>query len=144
MSAQPRDADVVTLSTTASGVPVRVVPDKWQTKEDCLALTVSELTWLDRFRAQLLNEFPEHVEDLIVYGLRARGYADDDLDMLVLVVIAEKFPSTKEHVDDMAYDIGLEVNTIPLVHVKTRAEWEKNKKRSSHWTQPSTEGISVL
>lgn len=43
MSVLPRDADVVTLSTTESGVPVRVAPDGWQSKEDCLALTSSEL-----------------------------------------------------------------------------------------------------
>ncbi len=144
MSALPRDADAVTMSNTASGVPVRVVPDGWQSKEDCLALTASELAWLDQFRAYLLEELHQHAEDLVVYGVRARGYADDDFDMLVLAVISDEFPGTDQEVKDMAYDISLETGAYPLVHAKTRAEWENTKRRSSHWTQPSTDGISVL
>ena len=78
-----------TTSTTASGVPVRVVPNGWRPKEDCLTLAVDELAWLDQFREQLLEQYSGLVDDIIVYGYRARGLADLDLSMDVLVVIHE-------------------------------------------------------
>ena len=82
------ETEVVTMSATASGVPVRVVPNVWRPKEDCLTLAVDELAWLDQFLAQLLEEYVDLVEDIIVYGFRARALADLDLRMDVLVVIA--------------------------------------------------------
>ena len=69
---------------------MRVVPNGWRPKEDCLTLAVDELAWLDQFRARLLEEFSGVVEDIIVYGFRARGMGDMSLEFEVLVVVSEE------------------------------------------------------
>ncbi len=145
MTATPSDAEIVTMSATASGVPVRVVPNGWRPKEDCLTLAVDELAWLDRFRARLLEEFSEVVQDIIVYGIRARGFADTELGMNVLVVISEGCPETGEQIRDIGYEVSMSVGAFPDVHTLTRAEWEKTKRTGGHYySAPSSEGISVL
>ena len=139
------ETEVVTMSATASGVPVRVVPNGWRPKEDCLTLAVDELAWLDQFRAQLLEEYGDLVEDIIVYGFRARGFADQDLGMDVLVVISEGHSECGEQVGDMAYDISLGTGAFPSTHTLTRAEWEKTKRTGGgYYRAPNSEGISVL
>ena len=148
MTADASDAEteVVTMSTTASGVPVRVVPNGWRPKEDCLTLAKAELAWLDQFRAQLLEEFAGLVEDIIVYGFRARGFADTDLGMDVLVVIEEGYPEVSEQIGDLGYDVSLAIGGgFPNVRTLTRSEWEKKKRNGGHYYRaPSSEGISVL
>ena len=137
----------VTMAKTASGVPVRVVPNGWRPKEDCLTLAVDELSWLDRFRAQLLEEFPEIIEDIIVYGYRARGLADLDLRMDVLVVIgdgAEK-KSAERKICELSYDIWLGTYAVPAIRVLDRSEWdEKRRTRPSFYLTAIDTGISVL
>ena len=139
------ETEVVTMSTTASGVPVRVVPNGWRPKEDCLTLAVDELAWLDQFRARLLEEFADLVEDIIVYGFRARGFADTELGMNVLVVISEGCPEDADQIIEMGYDVALSVGGFPNVQALTPAEWEKTKRTGGgYYSAPSSEGISVL
>ncbi len=146
MAATPSDVESITMSVTASGVPVRVVPNGWRPKEDCLTLAVDELAWLDQFRARLLEEFSEEVEDIIVYGFRARGFADTDLGMDVLAVVGEGHSAAGEQISDLGYDVSLAVGGgFPNVHTLTRAEWEKKKRNGGYYYRaPSSEGISVL
>ena len=87
-----------TTTTTASGVPVRVVPNGWRPKEDCLTLAVDELAWLNQFREQLLEQYPGLVDDIIVYGARARGMGDMSLTFEVLVVIRDGDRKTTEQI----------------------------------------------
>ena len=114
-------------------------------KEDCLTLAEDELAWLDAFRARLLEEFAGLVEDIIVYGVRARGFADTNLGMDVLVVVREGYPTAGEQIRDLECDVSLMVGGFPNVHTLTRAEWEKTKRNGGHYYRaPSSEGISVL
>ena len=145
MAAEADDGAVFTMSATASGVPVRVVPNGWRPEEDCLTLAEDELAWLDEFRARLLEEFAGLVEDIVVYGVRARGFADTNLGMDVLVVIGEGYPTAGEQITDLGYDVSLMVGDFPNVHTLTRAEWEKAKRNGGHYYRaPSSAGISVL
>ena len=145
MTATPSDAETVTMSATASGVPVRVVPNGWRPKEDCLTLAVDELAWLDQFRARLLEEFSELVEDIIVYGFRARGLADLDLRMDVLVVLGEAERKTVEQIGELGYDLELGMHASPTIYVLTKAQWVKVKLDRASFYLPAIEGgISVL
>ena len=141
------DSEVVTMSATASGVPVRVVPNGWRPKEDCLTLAVDELAWLDQFRARLLEEYGDLVEDIIVYGFRARGMADLDLRMDVLVVISdgEEKKSAGEKIYDLSYDICLGTDAVPAIRVLDKSGWdEKKRTRPSFYLTAIDTGISVL
>ena len=137
--------EVVTMSTTASGVPVRVVPNGWRPKEDCLTLAEDELAWLDQFRARLLEEFADLVEDVIVYGYRTRGLADLDLRMDVLMVVTEKDTETEEQIRYLAYDLMLGTDASPIIGVLTKAEWaERKRSGGSFYMEAINGGISVL
>ena len=146
MAMIPPDAGSMIMSQTASGVPVRVVPDGWRPTPDKLTLTVAELTWLDRFRAHLLEEFPEIIEDIIVYGHRARGMADLSLEFKVLVVIRGGHEEDKRIIKEVGYD--LEAGSYAGAHVavstmeERAAEREKNDKAT--YVEEPRSGISVL
>ena len=96
-----------TTTTTASGVPVRVVPNGWRPKEDCLTLAVDELAWLDQFREQLLEQYPGLVEDIIVYGSRARGMGNMGLELNVLVLIREGYRAFKKEIARAWSDLAM-------------------------------------
>ena len=134
-----------TTSTTASGVPVRVVPNGWRPKEDCLTLAVDELAWLNQFREHLLEQYPGLVDDIIVYGYRARGLADLDLSMDVLVVIHEGDQETGNQIRHLGYDISLEVGAFPMTHIITRAKWDEAKRTGPSFYRTAIKtGISAL
>ena len=61
-----------TMSATASGVPVRITPSGRRPKKDYLVLTVDELAWLDKFRTQMLAQFPGSLEDIFASHLTGR------------------------------------------------------------------------
>ena len=146
MTATPSDAEVITMSATASGVPVRVVPNGWRPKEDCLTLAVDELAWLDRFRARLLEEFSELVEDIIVYGFRARGMGDISLEFRVLVVVEEGDRATHKQIRELGHELEVKTYAGALVDVVTRAERaaEQERNRKAVFVEEPRVGISVL
>lgn len=139
------NAPAATMAKTASGVPVRVVPNGWRPEPDNLTLTVDELTWLDRFRAQLLEEFAEIIEDIIVYGHRARGMADLSLEFKIMVVARELDSAIKERISDLAYDLDLEIGCSTTTCTLSGQDWaEVKKNRSSFHRAAAEEGITVL
>ena len=52
-----------------------------------LQLTPEEQTWLDAYRNALNRKHPEAVQEMLIYGSKARGQArlDSDLDVLLIV-----------------------------------------------------------
>ncbi len=138
-------ANSFTETTTAAGVPVRLVPNGWRPVEDCLTLAEDELAWLDRFREQLLEQYPGLVDDIIVYGFRARGLADLDLRMDVLVVISEGVQEIGKEIGHLGYDISLETGAFPMTHTLTGEQWDEIKRtRPSFYLAALDESISVL
>lgn len=146
MTATPSDAEIITMSATASGVPVRVVPNGWRPKEDCLTLAVDELAWLDQFRARLLEEFAGLVADIIVYGFRARGMGDMSLEFKVLVVVSEGDRTTWKQIRELGYGLAAETYAGAMIDVVTKAERaaEQERNRKAFFVEEPRVGISVL
>ena len=94
------------MSTTDSGVPVRLLPMRRQPKEDCLTLTPDELASLNEFRKRMLLQFPTSVKDIIVHGFRVRGIADEDLFMDVLVLTNDEHPEDCQKITEIALDVS--------------------------------------
>ena len=127
------------MTTTDSGVPVRLVPAQRQPKEECLTLTPQELAWLNEFRQRLLDQFPESVNDIIVHGFRARGLADEDLDLNALVVSSDEQPADSTTIHQSAFAISLETGAYPVVMTALQSELERDFYQSR-----VNDGISVL
>ena len=133
------------MTTTDSGVPVRLLPTERRPKEDCLTLTTHELAWLNEFRKRILLQFPTSVADIIVYGFRTRGLADEDLDMDIMVITSDEHAEDGEKIFDLGYDVSLETGAYPAMRTKTQSEWDEGKrKRNFYRRQEIEEGISVL
>jgi hypothetical protein len=47
-----------------------------------MQLTKTEQHWLDAYRQALRNEFLDAVEEVLIYGLKARGDARPDSDWM--------------------------------------------------------------
>ena len=62
-----------TMSATASGVTVRITPGGRRPKEDYLVLIVDELAWPDKFKTQMLAQFPGSVEEIFAFHLTGRN-----------------------------------------------------------------------
>ena len=135
-----------TTTTTASGVPVRVVPNGWRPKEDCLTLAVDELAWLNQFREQLLEQYPGLVDDIIVYGARARGMGDMSLTFEVLVVIRDGDRQTTEQIRHLGHKLEAETYAGAMIDVVSRAERmaEHERNREAVYVEEPRAGISVL
>ena len=94
-----------------------------------LNLTVAEQGWLDEFRRQIQERFPGLVEDMLVYGLYARGYSDPDIEMKLLLIIREGDRDKKNEVSYMGYMLDMEGYFIsPFIDIYTRAEWAEQKR----------------
>jgi predicted nucleotidyltransferase len=74
------------------------------------------------------------VEEISIFGSKARGDARADSDLDVLVVIREGDWRFKEALTRPGYDLAIGTEVVPSLHVYTVAEWEHlGKQASAFW-----------
>src|SRR3972149_4353981 len=85
---------------------------------------------LDRFKALLSTHIGLH--KLILFGSRARGDADPDSDLDVLVVLDNR-PTDREQgiISDCAWEAGFESGIVVVPVVFARHDWEAGPERYS-------------
>jgi len=100
-------------------------------------------TVLARLRALLGERVPLY--KLFLFGSRARGDADLDSDMDVLVVVDGEFAwDTQEAVSHCAWEAGFEHHVVVTTVVVGRDDWERGPSHYSLLAQAvREEGISV-
>jgi len=98
---------------------------------------------LGRLKRLLLERVALH--RLILFGSRARGDADPDSDMDVLVVVeGAADEATRDYVSDCAWEAGYRDGIVIVPVVFTRDEWEKGPERHSLLAQAvELEGVPV-
>ena len=77
-----------------------------------LILSAAEQAWLEAYRAVLNKEFPGLVEQVIIFGSKARGTAtaDSDLDVLIARKRAEEPDETLASVEARLRQQGKLIN----------------------------------
>jgi predicted nucleotidyltransferase len=52
-----------------------------------MKLTPDEQAWLEGYREALVEQYPDAIHQLVIYGSKARGdsHPDSDLDVLLIV-----------------------------------------------------------
>ncbi|MEW6234417.1 MAG: nucleotidyltransferase domain-containing protein [Candidatus Omnitrophota bacterium] len=60
------------------------------------SLNAAEIKWLNQYRERLYAQYPGLVEDIILFGSKARGDAREDSDLDLMVVIREGDRSVKK------------------------------------------------
>jgi len=71
------------------------------------------------------------VAELILFGSRARGDADPDSDLDVLVIADELSPELEEYISECAWEAGFQYGIVIVPVVFTRNEWENGPERYS-------------
>lgn len=102
-----------------------------------------EKTVLARFK-ELLQQRPG-LAKMVLFGSRARGDADPDSDVDVLVVWAgEMDDETREHISDCAWQAGFEHGLVVVPVAFSRKEWEEGPERYSIFAQAvERDGVSI-
>ena len=93
-------------------------------------MTALETTIIREFKALLSERLGRY--SLVLFGSRARGDADEQSDMDLLVIIEQ--PEDYEiltFVYDCAYEAGLEHGILLNTVVVSRERWENSPERSS-------------
>jgi predicted nucleotidyltransferase len=110
-----------------------------------LTLTPEEQSWLDAYRKALRQQFPGLVQDIIIFGSKARGTARPDSDLDVVLILREGDWRLKDAVSLPGYDLSIGTNVVPSLQIYTAAEWQQLRDRQSVFREAvERDGISVV
>ena len=85
----------------------------------------AERKWLAEFVAAVGARHAEVVQDVIVYGSKARGDWTDDSDIDVLVIVADGTAERHNALFDLAYDLSVTAEALPAILTRTESEWRQ-------------------
>ena len=107
------------------------------------AMGLVEKTILDEFKTRLRERL--HINKIILFGSRARGDADPQSDLDVVVVLDDDIDaSAREYVSDCAWESGFAHGIVVVPVVFTQSEWERGPERHSLFVRAvETEGVLV-
>ena len=109
-----------------------------------LSLTDEEQKWLEEFRRTVQAGFPGVLEELLIFGSKARGDSSADSDLDILVIIADGDWKLKDQITEPGYLSSIGTSVVPSFMVLTRAEWEEHeRKEAPFWRTVTRDGVSV-
>ncbi len=102
-----------------------------------------EKTILTNFKSLLLQRVAMH--RLVVFGSRARGDADPESDIDVLVILSgPNTPKARKHISDCAWEAGFKYGLVVSPIVVSRNNWENGPEKYSLLAKAvEEEGITV-
>jgi len=102
-----------------------------------------EKTILAEFKTRLRERL--RVNKVILFGSRARGDADLESDLDVVVVLEDGIDAAaREYVSDCAWEAGFPHGIVVVSVVFTRTEWESGPERHSLFVRAvEAEGVLV-
>ncbi len=109
-----------------------------------MRLTPDEQEWLEDYRKALAEQFPNLVEEIVIFGSKARGTARTDSDLDVLVVIRGGDRRLKDAVRRPGYLLSIGTDAVPSMMVLTGEEWKLLQKRQApFWQTVTRDGVVV-
>ena len=97
-----------------------------------LALLENEQAWLDTYRARLNEEFADLVQEVTVYGPRARGDLRPGASFCTLILISKGDWFQKDAVGRLGHMVDMEGYFVaPVIMVYTRDEWLEREQAGS-------------
>lgn len=109
-----------------------------------MKLSREEQAWLNAYRQTLTEQFPNLVEEIIIFGSKARGTGTADSDLDLLVVIREGDWRLKDAVAQPGDRLAVGTDVVPSIIVLTRAEWETHRERQApFWLTVTRDGVAV-
>jgi predicted nucleotidyltransferase len=96
-----------------------------------LQLTSEEQAWLDAYREVLNKEHPGTVEEMLIYGSKARGQAHAESDVDVILIVKNEAGARKRELRRIGYLLAAKTEVLPSILAYTEEEWESRKRSGS-------------
>ena len=110
-----------------------------------MQLTASEQQWLDGYRQALRDQFADAVEQVLIYGSKARGDAGPDSDVDVLLIVRDEADAMKRRMRGLGHLLAAATDVVPSIMAYTRGEWDQRKRsRSPFRRNVERDGVRVL
>ncbi len=100
-----------------------------------LQLTKEETAWLDAYREALEKKRPGTVQEMLIYGSKARGQAHAESDLDVLLIVKNEAEGPKRELRRIGYLLAATTEVLPSILAYTQEEWESRKKSGSTFRQ---------
>ena len=108
-------------------------------------LAPGERAAVEEYLARIRELFPGRILSVTLFGSRARGNADPESDVdLLLIVDAESRPF-RSHLWQIASDVSLEYNLVISVRVFAQDRWAETRRlRLPLYRAVTAEGIPLI
>src|SRR3990167_4590795 len=100
-----------------------------------LNLTQEEQTWLDAYREALDKKHPGMVQEMLIYGSKARGQAHAESDLDVLLIVKNEAGKLKRELRRIGYLLAARTDVMQSILAYTQEEWESRKRSGSTFRQ---------
>ena len=100
-----------------------------------LNLTQDEQAWLDAYREALDKKHPGMVQEMLIYGSKARGQAHAESDLDVLLIVKNEAGKLKRELRRIGYLLAATADVMPSILAYTQEEWERRKRSGSTFRQ---------
>lgn len=80
-----------------------------------LDLNKEEQVWLDAYKDALNKQHPEAVKEMVIYGSKARGQAQADSDLDVLLVVRNDAAALKRDFRWIGYLLAAKTDVLPSI-----------------------------
>lgn len=107
-------------------------------------LQPNEQQAVSKFVDLLRRRYPEHVQQAILFGSKARGDSRPESDIDILIVVDHDDWRLSHAISDLAADVSLEYDVLLGPHVIGRERWERMRQRSfGLYLNVASEGIPL-
>ena len=90
-----------------------------------MRLKKSERAWLKAYREELASRYADWVEEMIVYGSKARGDAGPESDLDILLIVTNKAKARKHDLRGVGHLLAATTDVLSSIMVYTRREWDQ-------------------
>ena len=88
-----------------------------------MPLSITQTKAFHEIKAQVMAAFP--VVDFVLYGSAARGEADDESDLDLMIVVSEPISRFKRHeITDIVFEVNLKFGSNFSTLVVDQESWE--------------------
>ena len=104
-----------------------------------------ERKWLEEFLTAVKAKHARTVKDVVIYGSKARGDWHEASDIDVLLILADDREDERETVENLAYDLSVTADALPLLITMTDSEWKRlGETEPAFHRAVARDGVSVL